>query len=362
NQMKGTSTFNSSVPSLGSLTNGNPAPTGNPILVGSVKDGFGNNLQYVLPETLTLTCKADSYSGKATAFQETYTLQAEQAVSSSLAFNWPGGSGASISMTAVNPAGNNNTAGNLLVNSDFETATTTNQPDNWTKDVGTIGSTILQGTGANAYTPTVGGFLEFLGNGSELTSVYQSFNTTPTTTQNAGGTGFNISTSPNIPFALNFWYKLGTASPAAGVLEVALTDGAGTIIQDDAGTNNDTTVTLTGIADTNFHNVNAVFRLPKNPPATIRLRVRLSTALTNTDAIYISRMSLAQMTALYTGGPYWSLFSGATKGVVNDPYTLAVSQTWGTFQEYFQRFFNMTNLGLIMPNSGTPTVADTLVT
>src|SRR5207253_2898735 len=143
---------------------------------------------------------------------------------------------------------------------------------------------------------------------------------------------------------------------------------------DDAGTANTASVTLSGVSDTSFHNVTAVFRLPANPPSGVRLRVKLTTALENAKSVYLGRMALAQMTPLlggsvpwFGGGPLVSFFSGNTKmnatggGTLADAWTVAVTNAAGAFQKAFERAFNMKSLGYQLPSSGSPTINDNLV-
>ncbi len=356
-QMVGTAdSFNASAPSLGNQTNVN-TPIGDPIVVGSVKNANdGVVFQYLFPETLSFLTTADAVTGGATAGQETISFKGQAAASNNFAYNWPLGSSSSGSLTCVDGT-LSNSGGNLLTNSDFKVFSTSNYPDNFFNLVGVAGTTIFNGGSANAYT-TNGGSLQFTGDGGgTLIAVYQPFNTASSTTAGAGGTPAKLTAF--MPLHLNVWVKT-SATPAAGVLEFSLTDGSGTTINDQAGNANLFTKSLTAVS-TSFVNVNGAFRLPANPPAVIRLKVRLSTSIDNTKSVYLGRMSLTKPTQIYTGGPYFSAHSGSTATLANDAWTLPVSQTYGTFQREFERYFGMRGLGLVMPSSGSPTIADSLV-
>src|SRR6185312_11413119 len=104
----------------------------------------------------------------------------------------------------------------------------------------------------------------------------------------------------------------------AGVLEIALTDGSGTIQNDTAGNACSKTIDLHTIADTSWHNLNAVFHLPAVLPTQVKLRIRLSTALTTGTTVYIDGVAMNPMTQFYAGGPYISIFSGNTAMILND--------------------------------------------
>lgn len=351
----------------GSQTNiGSPvgayAATGNsgPIIVASGVDGFGLGLDYALTETLTAVTTSDASSGSATKWQEPISVLGMAPVTDTLSHLWPngGGSGASVAFQCIDANLNNQgLTGNILQNSEFTTATTANYPDNWVKDVGVIGTDITQGTGS--YRTDTGKNLTFVGDGSTLSSVYQPFNTPLSTLAGLGGCPFNIGKYPDVPFAVNFWVKV-SVTPAAGVLEVALTDGSGTIIVDDQSTANKVQVTLSGISTT-FVNTSAVFRLPLNPPATIRLRVRLSTAETSPKTCVVSHLAMTQMKQLYPGGPFIAIFGGNIAPLINDSWSMTATNTWGKLQQGSQRLFNMSGKGLRFPTTGGSAVLDTLV-
>ncbi len=388
-QIKGVRYVAGSTVAAGAQTNGTPTPngayaaTGNsgPIIVTSIKDGHGFNQDNTLAETVTFATTLDSQTGGATIYGETIT--ATGAVDASggdmLSPYWPSGSGRSLTLTAVNAA-LNNSGGNLLQNSEFVTFTTANQADNWTYATGSAG------TAAGNIGKSVTGYLDssslcFFGDGATLHSVTQSFNTTPTTTVGAGGTSANLLSLTARPFAVNFWIKC-SAVPATGVLQINLTDSAGTIINDDAGTANTVTVDLTagGINTTSWYNVQCTFRLPTVDTTVLPLKLRIwaSTAIANTKNLLIDRVGMAQMQQFYSvgststatggsvsnasatgGGPWFAVFSGNLTTVLNDSWTIALTNTWGAYVQHFQRLFNMTQLGQRLNTdsvTGTPTV------
>jgi hypothetical protein len=107
--------------------------------------------------------------------------------------------------------------------------------------------------------------------------------------------------------------------------------------------------------------------LPRVLPATVRLRVRVSTAISSGTNIFIDRLAMGTISALYTGGPGAAIFSGNVPFIQGDGWNVTTtndrggSSNMGTFQALFDRLFNMRALGLLLPSSGLPTIADTLI-
>jgi hypothetical protein len=351
-----TTTVNSSLPTAGTQTAAvGVTNVGNSVIVPSVVTGNGLNTQYVFPETITFTCSNDG-NNSATVNQEPYAVVGQSIVQDPLSWLWPGGSGTNLTINNTD-ATLNNSGGNLLNNSSFQTFSVTNVPDNWTIAVGTVTTNVAQDTSHAYY---LASDVAFIGDGSTLTNLTQTFNTTPV----AGGAGgTNGTLSEQTAYAFSLWIR-ASATPAAGVLKIALvsgTTGAGTVINDNAGNANSVTYSLTSLSTT-YVNVTGVFRTPTNLPSTVRLSISLSTALSSGKTLYIGQIGLNKMTQLYAGGPLFSLFAGNTPPVIGDSYTIAIGNTFGAFQKGFERLFGMKALGLQLPNtSSSPTVSDSLV-
>lgn len=359
NQMTANSeTVNATTVSVGSQT-ASGTPNGNPIIVVSGLDGKGLTLQYPYSETFTFTVSSDAQTGGMTLGQEQLRIQGQVAITNPWSYLWPGGSGTNTFLNATDSQVSNSGASpNVLQNSSFETFTTPSVPDNWTIATGTAGTQVISGGSANSYKG--GNSVGFVGDSSTDTAITQLFNTTPTATVGGGGTAYKI--QPGTPYAVNGWLKLSAASPAAGVVEIALTDGSGTIQSDFSGNQCIKTVALTSIADTSWHNFNSVFRLPLVLPTQVKLRIRLSTALSTGTTVYIDAVALNPMSQLYAGGPFVSIFSGSTAMVLNDAWTLAFTPTYGQVQLYSWRFFSLPSLGMRLPSAtSSPTVADTVI-
>jgi hypothetical protein len=350
-------------------------PVGNPTAVVSLKNGQGAALQLCFPETLRVVVTSDAQSGGATLGNEPYSVAGQAAVADALSHLWPGGSGVNTSGNLVDGS-KDNSAGNMLQNSSFLTFSTANYPDNWLVGSGAAGTQILNGTTAVTYLPG-NGSLQFVGNATAA-GVAQAFGVTPSTAAGVGGTPAVL--KPDTVYHYSVPYKLSLASPAAGVLEAALTDGSawpGAVLADDAAVNNLKTQALTAIADTNWHVLSGDFRTPAVLPTTTpvaRLRVQLSTALSVGTSVYLAQPVFTAPAgpsdgALYAGGPFLTLHRGPNRviaGLTPDSWTLAVGNSYSTsggglLQQYFERIFGLRNLKLQLGASGSPTLADTLI-
>jgi len=327
-------TVNANTVSVATATGG--SNVGNAVIAASIKNAAGVLQEYVFAETLTAKCITDSQSG-GTAGAEFWTLTGDLAATSgSLGWDWPAGSGASVGIQAKTAS-----AG-LLTNGSFETWTLTDIPDGWSIVVGTASATVFQTTSV-VYRDSSA--LRILGNASELTSLRQQL------------TGLK----PATIYCFNLFQRV-SAVPAAGVLSIDLYDGS-SIINDDAGTANQTTKALTA-STTSYAALNGFFRTPSVLPANIYLRVRLTTALDSGKSVYIDELCLTTPVQTYAGGPYVAIFAGSTSSVKNDSFTVTVSNDWGgKLQTAAEAFFGMRNLGLQLPSngSGSETIPDSLV-
>jgi hypothetical protein len=331
------------------------SPVGNPVAVVSLKNARGDVIGTTFAETLRLTCRSDSLSGGATARQEGFTVNGKTAETDVYSHLWPAGSGCNVSLNLVDAA-LNNSGGNKLYNSDFETFTT-NYPEDWTIQVGAAGTDVFAGGSSDEYIGA--NCLLLTGDGATLITLYQEFNKAHSTTSGAGGTPATL--SPGKQYAVFGKVKVSAAIPATGVLRVALVNSAGTVINDDFGTANSFDVDLT-TQTTAYATFSGSFRTPSNLPAVYRLELQTTTAIESGEDAYIDSLAMTEMTELYTGGPSIAMFSGSTTPVVGSAWTIAVTNTMGVMASWCERFFGMMSKRLVFPVSGSPTVADSLVT
>ena len=358
------------VPALGSQTSiATPAGTGLAI-VGTVKTGKGtySGKEFAIAETIFFETTKDAQSGGATEDSETITVTGQNVQTNMLEWDWPQGSGKTTTITVCNPELSNQSAGNVLQNSGFDTfdSSHTNQPDNWVKVVGTAGtdyaketSTVFAGSAAA---------LKLVGNAggtAVLVNLTQAFNTTASTTLDAGGTPYDITDFPETNYILSYWIKADVV-PAAGVLTIDLIDGSNNVIADTGSTNNTYALTLSGIS-TSYVQKSARFALPKDVPSTVKIRIRVTTAISTGSNIYIDDLALMKAVPLYTTGPEFAIFRGSVATLTGDRWTMALTiSASGAIQRGFQKLFKsdtLTGGPFYLPSNaaGSETVADTLI-
>lgn len=322
---------------------------GNGVLVASVRRYDGLTQENAFAEALQVLCSDDSFSGGATEGNEGFTVTGTGNEPDPFAFDWPLGSNAETSLNAIDGE-SDNANGNLLTNSGFG-AFTGGIPDNWTAVLGSGNfsqeSTIVYDDTTSALKITG----DALGTLSELT---QTFN-------DSDGTSGILDAYTQ--YALNVWMRRDGIAPAAGVLRFALVDDTDTIINDQAGNACSWTVDLTALS-TAYVAYNGFFRLPAKPPATIKLQVKITTALTNGRAVYLDKMGMGLTTQVYSGGPALAVFAGSLPFVVQDYATATIANNRGgvanlaSFGPLLQRFYNLASLDLLIPSSSTPTISD----
>lgn len=368
-QMVGASkSVKANVPALGSQTNGTPTPTGTNTIIGTVKTGQGtySGKEFLLAETITFTCTKDSYNGGATAYQETFTASGQNAQTEPTSWDWPKGSGKSATITVCDPTLNNTSTSagtqSVLVNGSFETWTNSNVADNWSYLVGTAGTDAQRGSTTFASSTYS---MQFIGGTAVNTAITQTFNTTSSTSIGAGGSPWNPANNVETNLIFNMMIKADSV-PVSGVITVDLVDGTNTVVTDTNGTNNSFTITLSAIT-TSFASKSGVFRLPKNPPTTLKLRIRASTVIPGGTNIFMDDVALVKATPLYTTGPEFAIFRGATKPINGDNWTMATSiSASGALHRGAQKLWNLDTLSggpYYLPSNaaGGETEADTLI-
>jgi hypothetical protein len=329
-------------------------PVGDGVVVSTKLRGDGLIRQNIIQEDATLVCELDSYSGGATAGQEQFRFTGAEQVAGRLSYDWPGGSGASFPFLAIDAAATASDTGNLLTNSDFETYTVANTPDNWVIESGIAGTQILESTAA-PYSGLAN--LRFVGNATAA-AISQTFGDATT------GTG--PTPLPEYNYALSFWAKVNTA-PAAGNLRIELTNADNSAILDTSGGSNVFNLNLTTAATT-WTNYTATFRFPRSVPAGAKIRVRLSTALSVASSLDLDFGALGAMQTPYPGGPSVAVFAGSTPFARGDGWTVAATNNrnsasyLATWNAFIDRLFQLRENGLQLPYSGSPTQDDTLIT
>lgn len=201
-------------------------------------------------------------------------------------------------------------------------------------------------TAGSAYVMRGARAVEFDSNGSQLTSLM-----------------CPVALDAQKQYAVCVWMACDVA-PAAGAFVVDLVDGvAGTVIADDEGVNNTFTIDATGLAGS-FNDYTGVFRTPVDLPATVYLRIRISTPVSSGTSVFLDEASLVEMTELYTGGLYVAAFAGSVDQEVGDDVQLTVSNDRaGEIHEWLDRLFNLRTSRKLLPsdNAGLETIDDALI-
>lgn len=330
-----------------SVTPASGTNNGTTTIISTIKGPNGANREYPQAETITVTCTTDANTGTASAGSETWQAVGVPATTSPLDWDWPKGSGCNQSFTAVPPTAG---LGTVLVNGDFELFTVANTPDTWQLTTGSFGTTVKSSTGSYQGTTC----LQFVGTGAELTTVYQTFDD-PTS-------GTSIILQPNAVYGFAAYVKV-SATPSTGILEFALTNSVGTILQDDQSVDQKITKSLTAVSTT-YVLVSGFFTTPRilSSSTPLRMRIRLSTALDNAKSVNIDNVTLGRATQAYQGGPWLFAIPGSVRAAIGDVYTVAVANDQaGEFQYWVQRCFDMRSFGLQLPSSGSPSVSDGLI-
>lgn len=301
-------------------------------------------LENVLPEVFTITCVSDSQPGNgATAGQEGFTAQGDVSYTN-LSWQWPGGTGGQANITSAS-ADVQASSANVLTNSNFETWTgsgTAGSLTGWAPLVGAFGVDINQTSGSYRGSYAVA----LSSTGSELTGIYQTL---------ASPTIAGI-IQPQTKYALAVRTKV-SATPSAGVLRVSLKDtSAGTVYAA-------STITLSG-ETTAYALHSTTFNTPLSMPANWTAVVELTTAIDAGKSVFVDDFVITQMTQ-YQNGLYLSIIPGNANFVRGDVYTVTVTNDLaGQFQTWFNRCFNMSQAGLLLPSaaSASATIPNSLIT
>lgn len=334
---------------------------GNGVIVPStIRPVDGAVLENLYPESILFVCSQDSFLDGGILGQEVFSITGQPSLGIfdyNVVTNtgWPGGSNVSGSITCVD-ATQNNTGGNLLVNSSWSSwLNTPNVPDNWNLDVGTAGtntleqSTIVFGSGNS---------LQIVGDGSNtLTQLSQVFNSQ---------TGTQATLSPLTQYAHNIWLRRDGAVLGSGNLTVELVDNNGNQLLDEMNRACAYNIDLTALT-TSWINFYGSFRTPYNMPASYKIRYRLNAPLTNGRSVYLAWSALAIMQQLYTSGPFLSMFSGSSPFHHGDWTTItttsSVTANKNSFQPLMARLFGeVLSNELLFPSSATPSISDSLIT
>lgn len=330
----------------------NPSNNGNANVIVSLYGPDGRIQENSFNEIIEGTVISDSQSNGVIVGRESMNFLGQYSIGDTLSWLYPVGSGSNTGLTCIDASQSQQRGNrNNLNNSNFEIWTVPNIPDGWHIGTGTAGTTVKRNA---IFFYDGAASLEFDGNGSELTSVYQQF-----ATRLASG-DTSASMSPITQFAMNAWVKVDLA-PAAGVLQFALVDGSGNVLLDEQGNPSSISADLTTIGTT-FVPVYGFLRTPRVLPSGVRFQIKLTTALSTGSSVFIDRLAMALPVQCYQGGPSLAAFSGSNMMVNGDSYTVNIFNNYGgLFQRMFDRIYGMKSMNVLLPSSDTPTIPDSLI-
>jgi hypothetical protein len=90
--------------------------------------------------------------------------------------------------------------------------------------------------------------------------------------------------------------------------------------------------------------------------------IELTTALNSGGILYIDELALVEMRQIAAGGVGIVVAAGSTNFVANDALRLLVTNNGeGALNTAMDRMFRLYETGVVLPNSGTPTILDSLI-
>ncbi len=134
------------------------------------------------------------------------------------------------------------------------------------------------------------------------------------------------------------------------------------MIQDSKGNYAELRVENSEILNTAHTSHGFSFRLKPTTLMPVYLRLRVGRPFATDVRIFVDEMALVKGTQLYAGGPYMAVFTGATQSQVDDGWTLTTTNNRaGDWQTWFDRLFDMSGKGLLLPSSGITNIPDALI-
>ena len=307
-------------------------------------------------ETFRARCLLDNTERSITAGEEFFEIQGQRSVPR-LDYEWPKGSGAKggYSVATPNRNGGRGAGQNVCTNTNFETFTTANSPDNWTITDGSVGTDILAAgagfTGSNA--------LKFVGDGSSApVEIRQALNT-------VGATRGQI--NPDRPYSISVAAKYATATPT-GSLVISIKKSDGTILNN-GNTGREMSLTVaSGDFTTSYALYSATCFSPIAVPEGSYICIEMTGTFANTSEIFIDDVVIAEMAPIQRGGAAFQMIGGATPFARGDEFTLTVTNNisasnGGEFAKEFERYYSIGNqYGLALPSTtGTADPLDSLI-
>ena len=151
---------------------------------------------------------------------------------------------------------------------------------------------------------------------------------------------------------------------SSGNMTVDLVAGIdGSVTVDDSGTQNSVSFSAASIGTGSHSTVTRSFRLARQYAQPVYLRIRITSAITNTASIYIDDVVLVEGTELYPGGPIVAAVAGRVPPKNDDSWTIAVTNTRaGLLHDWLDRFFDLRGRDMLFPTNASPTIPDSVMT
>lgn len=333
--------------------------TGNGVAAVGVKDRTGASLANARGEKITMRCIADA-QGPVPAIRE-----GEEVFEISGALPYPsmchewlakGGSGvtgrvSSISLTRQKGRAPGKTIGSNL---DLELFSG-NVPSYFTVKAGTPGTHILEDETA----PYIGT--------KHLTLVGDAIGTKPAIRQLCDGASAT-QLRPGRPYVIGPVVRYGTGLPTAGALRLSFQNGAGTILNtfDPCAVITD----CTALTDAYVWHAGLVWT-PYLIPAATEIVLETSTALGDSENIYVGALAIAEAFDLWAQDPKLAIIGGSTPWVKGDVIeaTITNSRTLSQIITWLDRVWDIhgmateTGEALLLPTAtgGAETIPDALI-
>ena len=330
----------------GSGTTADSANTGNGTVLTYDLNADGYYQEYMRAEDIVVECTTDrQVSG--TAGQEVFEYAGEVTVPP-WSNDWPGGSGSSGRIQVSSPDKVSTSSGegnNVVSNGNFETFSVTNTPDDWTIEVGAVGTNVFE-EGTTTYRGSKA--LEIRGDGSSTLTMLS---------QTVRSASVRNKIAPSSVYLLTCRVAK-SASLAAGAFKIGVRDGSDTTLN----SGNAEGITVAAATSTSYGApVEVWFVTPANLPDTITVDIEVTTALTNGESFYIDDLMLVRASQFYTGGPHAVIVPGSTPFIEEDKFTVTVANSGGgLLGRGCDRVFGLMEAGLVIPAvlGGSETVDD----
>ena len=303
-------------------------------------------------ETLRFKCVKDATSKGVVKGGELFSIRGKQSFSN-IDHRWPGGSGdvGTYAATSDQLSDGQSAGRNILRNSGFENFDSGAKNPGWAIGAGSAGVNIL----ANSSTPAHGSnSLQLRSDGSTNLFVRQQIDS-------KSGSGTLGTVDVDGLYVVSFLIKQTNTSSSAGAWTVGLMQQDGTAVSDS------TTTIAHGDISGSYTQKTFSFRAGGTGlvlPSPLYFGIRQSTAFTSGTYLTIDRLVFTRMIPTAPGGVHCAILPGATDFVVDDEFTVAVTNNGeGLFEKFLDKCFDTYNMGIFLPNAtSSERIDDALIT